>query len=209
MSNLNYKIETAKTGYPVPVINDVHLHSLYDPLKEATEFAKLHEPELVKNNAILILGLGFAYHIKAIQEIMTSYHGENYKLVIIEPSAQIIDECHKLHLLPNTHVTIFNADNPVDLYHNKELVQFLLQRPHLLFHPASYNVYTDYFKTYLSYRPDNRLLGLTLLIQSEELKNDLKQYSTDLEIKEIVDIIHQKPLKNEYDFFLMAYDQIK
>lgn len=205
----DHQIEMAKNGYPIPVINDVHLHSLYDPIKEAQDFVKQHEAELLENRVILVLGLGFGYHIREIIDFQVNHHRKDAKLAIIEPSLSIIEDCKRLNLLPEGDISIFHAEDPIALYSNQKLIHFLLQRPHLLFHPATYNVYSDYFKAYLSYRPDNKIQSLLHLIQNEELKNYLQQFSLDFELKDILEKLHQKGPQQEMDFLLLAYDQIR
>jgi hypothetical protein len=34
-----YEIKTSRNGLTVPVVNGIHLHSIYNPIKEAEAFA--------------------------------------------------------------------------------------------------------------------------------------------------------------------------
>ena len=53
----------AKSGHIVPVVDQIYLHSVYDPIKEADDYVQTHEEDLKKNPTVLMLGLGFGYHI--------------------------------------------------------------------------------------------------------------------------------------------------
>ncbi|MEI8346869.1 MAG: hypothetical protein WCG27_05350, partial [Pseudomonadota bacterium] len=58
-----FEIKYSKTNHPIPVINGVHLHSVYNPIKEAETFISKQEKILKEKNHILFLGLGFGHHI--------------------------------------------------------------------------------------------------------------------------------------------------
>ncbi|QPJ63428.1 MAG: glycosyltransferase [Candidatus Nitronauta litoralis] len=74
----------AKTQNRVPVSNSISLHSRYDPVKEATTFAE--NVGDLKNSDCLVLGLGFAYHIKELCEFQPR------TLTVIEPSIDMFKQ---------------------------------------------------------------------------------------------------------------------
>jgi hypothetical protein len=90
----NYQIKVAKSGHKIPVINDVHLHSSYDPIKEASAFIDKVIKQPLQSN-YLILGLGFGYHIK---ELVSRLNQSNIKpnLVIIEPNNKTASDCFEM-----------------------------------------------------------------------------------------------------------------
>lgn len=70
-------IVQSKEGCPVPILNDVTLHSTYYPIKEASESLKGFAPAV--GSVIAVLGLGFGYHV---QEILRKFTNP---VVVIEP----------------------------------------------------------------------------------------------------------------------------
>jgi S-adenosylmethionine synthetase len=61
LSVLKYQVVESKSGHKIPKINNIHLHSTYDPRYEAERFVLENEDLLKNNNKVLLLGLGFAY----------------------------------------------------------------------------------------------------------------------------------------------------
>lgn len=60
------KTVKSKTGHEVPVINGIHLHSRYGPIKEAAQCLKRDKAYFDKSRVIVVIGWGFAYHINEI-----------------------------------------------------------------------------------------------------------------------------------------------
>jgi spermidine synthase len=89
--NSQYKLEASRNGLTVPVINDVYLHSIYNPVIEAQTFAKTQEKSLKIKKHVLILGLGFGYHVEEIARIASQYHSD-YQIVILEPNKRLVDD---------------------------------------------------------------------------------------------------------------------
>ena len=92
MNQLNrYKIEckTAKNGQEIPVINEIHLHSSYNPEREAAGFCKSIESKLHHNQNFLVLGLGFGYHIQQITKYLKSINKDSYRIVVLEPNSEL------------------------------------------------------------------------------------------------------------------------
>ena len=94
----SYEVKNSRTDQKVPVVNGVHLHSIYNPFKEAQALVEKYADQLTHKNEVLILGLGFAYHVNEIINYMTRVHGDNFRIVIVEPNAQIYHDCLNLDL---------------------------------------------------------------------------------------------------------------
>ncbi|WP_088228617.1 6-hydroxymethylpterin diphosphokinase MptE-like protein [Desulfosporosinus sp. FKB] len=60
------KIFETKNGQPTLAINDILIHSRYDPYKEATAFIDHHRMIYQDKNCVVVYGLGFGYHIKEL-----------------------------------------------------------------------------------------------------------------------------------------------
>ncbi|MEI6126506.1 MAG: glycosyltransferase [Pseudomonadota bacterium] len=80
-----FEIVYAKNGLPVPKINNITFHSLYDPVKEGRGFVEAHMTlDSVKADAaVVIFGFGFAYHIQAMLE-------KGIHALIVEPDREML-----------------------------------------------------------------------------------------------------------------------
>ena len=78
------EIITAKNGLKVPVIKGIPLHSRIDPSKESLHFLS----EQDNNKILIVIGLGFAYHLLEAQK-------SGQKLIVIEPDIQLISSFQK------------------------------------------------------------------------------------------------------------------
>ena len=61
--NYNLEIKFSKTGLPIPLVNGTHLHSNYNPEREAEGFVTQNDDIISKSSRVLLFGLGFGYHI--------------------------------------------------------------------------------------------------------------------------------------------------
>lgn len=73
-----------RSGEKVPVLDGRTLHSTYDPTEEARRFASAQP--LKTDGIIVILGLGFAYHIEALLECST------LPIVVVEHRIDLLRE---------------------------------------------------------------------------------------------------------------------
>jgi spore maturation protein CgeB len=72
----------AKNNHPIPRWKDVLLHSSYDPVSEASKLLDHHD--LSGGQGVIVLGLGFAYHVK---ELLRRTEG---RVVVIEKSLAML-----------------------------------------------------------------------------------------------------------------------
>ena len=200
-----YEIKTARSGKIIPVINGVHLHSSYNPIKEAQVFIERHAPALKVKNEVLVLGLGFAYHINEIVKVLLENHGDNFKVVVIEPSEDIYLRCIHEELLECKNVTVYTGTVASNYYTNRELTSFLLRRPMVIAHPASFNLYQNFFKSFLSYEAPKYLSQLIEQTNIIEIKEYLAQFSNTHTLDQVAELaFNQNSKLKELDFLLLA-----
>lgn len=203
------EIRESKTGYPVPVVNGVHLHSSYNPTKEAESFVEKFDLVIQENRNILVLGLGFAYHIDRIVYQMKRFWGDDFQIMVIDP----LNETEEL-LLENRHLEY--GDNVIlhsgltvsEVYDNRDIVDFLSTKPAVVPHTASFNLFQDYFKTLMSFSAKTDLNSISNHISNPELK----KYILNHESKgyfELVNSINSKKSKwNKWDYLTLALNSI-
>ena len=78
------EISGAKTGMPTMKVDNVLLHSRYDPEKEAGEWAAYHEEEIGNASSISVLGFGLGYHLLELCKITQK------EITVFEPRPEII-----------------------------------------------------------------------------------------------------------------------
>jgi hypothetical protein len=202
---LSYEIKIARTEQPVPVINGVHLHSIYNPDKEADGLVAAQVENLQNKNEVLVLGLGFGYHVNAIIEKLTEFHGENFKVIVIEPNSKVYDDCIEKNLLNKKNLQIYAGFNANELYSDLDLVHLLLRKPAIIAHPASFNLYQLYFKQFLSFEAPKDIASIIGFVNSPVIKNYLSHFDGNVALENA--LFNELPQKKEFsetDFLAMA-----
>ena len=209
MNNLpiisSYEVKNSRAEQKVPVVNGVHLHSIYNPSKEAENLINSSLDSLKNKNEILILGLGFGYHVNLAIEKLVELHGNQYKIIVIEPNHQVYEDCLSLNLLNKKNVLVYSGFTAQELYRDLDLIHFLLRKPAVIAHPASFNLYQEYFKTFLTFEAPTQLEEISNFINVDEIKNYLVKFESQITFTEA--IYNQLPQKLEFsgmDFLAMA-----
>ena len=206
----SYEIKKSRSGHDVPVINGVHLHSVYNPIKEAASMVAKNKELLEKKKDVLVLGLGFAYHVEEILRILKEGHGDNLQIVVIEPNKDVYKDARFATCLKHPNIKIYFGDYVESYFSDLNLVTFLASRPAVIAHPASFNLYSKFFQNFLTYKAPTNIYSVSSFIDSTFLKQYLLQYEQCADINSMVnEQIENKGSYNEnYDFLLMAFDRM-
>ena len=167
---MDYKVKEAKNGLKVPVVNDVHIHSIYDPEKEGEALLKQHAAVLEKKSNVLILGLGYGYHIWTIVEYFREQK-RSFHVSAIEPNRQVMEGCISLGHIDLQEITIYCEQSVGQLFRSAKLIDFLLQKPAIIPHAPSFNLYREYFTEFLTYKNTEGLGEEIDTIEDEEAKD--------------------------------------
>jgi hypothetical protein len=200
-----YEIKTARNKEIIPVINGAHLHSSYDPSKEASMFIQRYAETLKTKNEVLVLGLGFAYHVNELSNLLTQLHGKNFSIVVIEPNNETYQDCVKEGLLKTENVTVYTGLDAKDFYIHDELIHFLLKKPAVIAHPASFNLYQAFFKSFLSYEAPKTIGQMSKRVVTPELQEYLSKFSKDATLDQVAEMAFSQNSKlKELDYLLLA-----
>lgn len=197
----------SKTGNAVPVVNGAYLHSEFDPVKEAKKFATNFIPLIKRNNRLLIMGLGFGYHIDEIIKLMITHHGSNIKIAVIEPNRALTVEFLRHRSLNKGIVQIFCKDNVEELFSSKELINFIAQDHAIIKHTQSYNLTQKFYDEIINYNAFQDLKRSRVHLKNFNVRREIAKFPQELTLKEI----HQKNVKaNErwMDHLLKAFSNI-
>lgn len=206
----NYEVKTSRTDQKIPVVNGVHLHSIYNPFKEAEALIEKNLTSLETKKEVLVLGLGFAYHINELIETMSKIHGDNnFKIVVIEPNIQVYNDCIELDLLNKKNVIVYAGFTSAELYSDSDLVHFLLKKPTVIAHPPSFNLYQLYFKEVLSFVAPSKIGESIQFLNNAKVKDYLRNYNQEMTFKEICTTsIAEKHKFEDMDFLAMALNEM-
>lgn len=210
----NYEIKTAKTGQKVPVVDGVHLHSIYNPERETETIIEQYKNSMNSNPNILVLGLGFGYHINAIKKYMESTSHKDFNIYIIEPNEQVYRDADSHNPIESRNIKVFCGSDVHELYSDKEMISFLLKKPVIIPHAPSFSLYKDFFKNYLSYKAPTKLEDINIKVESEALSLYLSQFGEEKTIEDcFLEVIQRKKFNNRFDLAFIAFakmcDQIE
>ena len=206
----SYEIKKSKTDHNVPVVNGIHLHSMYDPLKEAYKLISRYEEKLKSNPKALVLGMGLSYHIKILKNILKKNHGKKAKIVVIDPNKDVFDDYLKSSKTEDVSYLI--TDKIDDLYSNKNFIDFLVESPTIIQHPASFNLYLSFYKSFLSYQSPTSLHEYIENIENKNMKEHLQtnlSYNSGITFHQYIESLRQsrRGLK-KYDYILIALHEM-
>ena len=209
-----YEIKKSKTNHDIPIINGVHLHSMYNPIKEAEDMVANHEEGLKSNPYALVLGLGMGHHLPIIESRLLECHKKRINISVIDPNRDVFDDYLKTIGSKNNsrNIHYFIDDDIGTLYESKELVKSLTEMPTLIVHSPSFNLYSNFYKSFLSYHAptsiheyidkivDSKLRKHLSSTISDNPKTDLKLYIEGL----------KKSTRNlkKYDHLLIAIKEM-
>lgn len=201
------KYETSKSGHIVPVVNGVHLHSIYDPIKEAQKFARGQQELFKKNNQLMILGLGRGYHVTAVLKEMLEIY-KNIEIVVIEPSNEVHNHFIHEQIYDQSSITIYSGSIK-SIFFNKSFINFLASKPSILQHKPSFDLHIKYFTNFLKFRAPKELKDIISSLESTEMQNKLRQFPEYLSLKDAcTNSKHKKSVMDLNDQKLLAFNEL-
>lgn len=165
-----YKLEKAKSGHWTLKYENKYIHSKYNPIEEGKKFAQ-GNADLLKNNSILLYGLGLGYHVKAISDILN----KESILYVFEYNKELIKYCKEINpdIFRLKNVVIISSTDEKKFY--IEFSEQLDKEKHLIIHKPSldtiyknnsalYNLINDFSRIKQQY-------NMQTDIQIESVKN--------------------------------------
>jgi hypothetical protein len=205
----SYEVKVSRTEQKVPIVNNVHLHSIYNPYREAENLIEKNFDQIKTKKEILVLGLGFAYHINELNDRMTQIYGDHFKIVVIEPNINVYNDCLELNLLNKKNTLVYAGFTPVELYSDYDLVHFLLKKPIVVAHPPSFNLYQQYFKNFLTFEAPTTIKDSLEFIHHPEVRKYLSAFNPEISFKDITqNIVPERSTFSEMDFLTMGLEEM-
>lgn len=203
-SSIEFKI--AKSGHLVPIVDQIFLHSIYDPMKEAEVFVESHATEIENNPSVLILGLGFGYHAIQTLERLKQIHGSKAQLIVVEANQQLVERFISYTQDKNLKIGfhIFTGDVQ-SIYASDRFLDFLLKRPNVIVHRTSFQKDKSYYESFLKFNAPQEVGGYWSALRPG-LKDFFKSYSeSSYTLKQIGDeTVHTGELNSQQYFVLFT-----
>ncbi len=205
--NDSIEIKISKSNHPIPVVNSIHLHSIYNPVKEAEAFARSGEKKLQESSRILIFGLGFGYHIQAIEKRLQAIHGKNYSISVIEPNEKLISLWKEYRQVSTTsRVRIVGHSEPQRFYLDELLTDFLVSKPSIISHTASFQLNESFYKDFMSFSYPKDTISSSRFVSNNELRDQLRE-AKEPSTADHISTSEQKKNLNKWDFLTLAIKQ--
>lgn len=206
-SKLNIKM--SKTDQPIPVLDGVHLHSIYNPTREAEGFVSANEASFKNEPKILVFGLGFGYHIAKLEARLKALHGNDYQVFVIEPSQELYNRWKDLR--PTTfspHVKVVQFKDVVEFFKDRELVEFLSAKPHVLPHPASFQLNETFYKNFMSFHYPTTVSESQHFVESKEYSDYLSEAPEGESTEDLFKRVKGKSFLQKNDFLTLALSEM-
>jgi hypothetical protein len=188
----------AKSKELVPLIRGVPLHSLHNPRREAEVFANNHLAHLSKTANVLVLGLGFGYHIEEMSKILRLRHKEG-RILVIEAHSELV-RLWQSYQKNTCKSEVISATNVDELYANKDLCKFLLNKPVVIIHQASFESAKSFYQSFLTRRASSHL---------KDLKTSDVQWNAWIDSQGDRSLAEAKQDTSNYAAWLRAYWEFK
>jgi hypothetical protein len=205
METTSIELQSSRDGFGVPVINGIYLHSIYNPKKEAETFASNHADAIAQKDHILVLGLGFGYHIDAVANFAARFH-KNYKIVVIEPNQQLVDLFKANRTFEDKNIEIISSEDVNGIYADINFARLLIKKPAIIKLDTAFNINKDFFTKFLTYKASSQAKDYkkALSNQASNIWGDFDGSFHD----RINEIKSQKVVTRREDFLLLALSEI-
>ena len=200
----SFEVKKSKTNLPIPVVKGVHLHSAYDPIKEAKKMIRKDLKEFQRKKNILIFGYGFGYHVREIISFFKEKNIKKFKIIVIEKNKNLLKTALSLFPADSPNLKIYSEDEPKDIFEDQEFLDFLINKPVIFAHPPSFSLYDSYFEKILKYKSPNTLSDIIRNIEATDLKKFLEKNSDQKNLSQLLDTINKKKSFNNRNDFLMS-----
>ena len=205
--NSQYELQRSRNGLTVPVINGVFLHSIYNPVKEAEAFIESQLENLKYKNKILILGLGFGYHVEEVEKKLESFHKE-YEIIVLEPNKRLIEDYIASTPIGKRNIKIISKEKVKELFNDWNFISYLMQKPCIIKHDASFVINRDFYTKFLAYQAPKDIINFKSILN--ETSESFFSKDVGKTFDSYVDSIKEgSHVESKESFMLLALNEIK
>ena len=118
----SFEVKKSKTNLPIPVVRGVHIHSAYDPVKEAKKMIRKDLSEFQNKKNILIFGYGFGYHVREIISFFKEKKIKKFKIIVIEKNENLLKTALSLLPIESPNLKIYSQEDPREIFEDKDFL---------------------------------------------------------------------------------------
>ena len=207
---MTVEVKKSRSGDIVPVLNGVHLHSIYDPEKEACEFLDKHTEDIDQNDYFMVWGLGFGFHIYQLQQYLREKN-KDINILVIEPSSELVREYFgSSELKHKIAAKIISKSDPIALYNDEFIIDFLSKTPLILSHAPSVQMHKEYFEKFQNYQAPVDIHTVQKNIKSRWIATEMGQLNPESNIENYLKtkIENTNDELSKFDYFIGAIESI-
>lgn len=175
----------SKSGHPIPVFNQIYLHSEYDPVKEAKKFADEYDGIIAKNSHLIVYGLGFAYHLTELVNRLIACHGAKARITVVEPNQDLIESFQEHNFPLSKIVSIFSTKDITQLFKQEDFIAAISQKPAVIKHPQSYSIHHTFFDALENFQISQDLKSTRTSLKDFSVRKELGRYSQQSTLQDI------------------------
>lgn len=83
-----FEVKDARTGIPTVSVGGAHLHSAYDPVREAADAARRFDPK--PGRPVIVLGFGLGYHVEALLSLLSERGDPHPEVLVYEWNPEML-----------------------------------------------------------------------------------------------------------------------
>ncbi len=196
----------AQSGHDILVIDNIEMHSKFNPVQEAYDQCLALRDKIKKQDHILILGIGLGYHIQQLEFKMREFH-KNPVIYVVEPNEEVVKLAMKYHIVPQGNVKIFSGRSIDTYYQDQQFIDFLNDKPLIVPHNPSLNLEYTFFKKFLSHKSSRKLSDITKVLHPE-IKPLFHRQSQHTTLNQFINDLGKKENLVQDDFKLLAFGEL-
>ena len=151
-------IQMAKSGVPTAVVNKRAIHSAYDPIREAEQWAAHQAENCQDSETLVVLGVGLLYHVEALCSKLSRDSGI---IVIVPDLSELADVLAVRSIEAWGDRICWVWSNPeqmaLQVAQQAPRLRLLTYEPALLIHPESYDAFRSQLRDQLAKGINGRL----------------------------------------------------
>lgn len=151
-------IQAAKSGVPTATINNRAIHSAYDPIREAQQWAEHNVKDCQAGESFVVLGVGLLYHVEALRAMLPS----DAVIHVIVPSLSELADALAVRSMEGwaervSWVWGLPESQASQVAHQGKRIRLLTYEPAMMIHQEAYETFRSQLRDQLAKGVSGRL----------------------------------------------------
>ena len=151
-------IVPAKNGMPSALVSGRQIHSMYDPAREAQQWAQHQSQDCQAGETLVVLGLGLLYHIEALRAVAS----QDSNIIVVIPNLSELVDALTVRSLAGWGERVCWAWGDPELMASSavqqaERIRLLTYEPALVMHQEGYDAFRSQLRRLMATRATGTL----------------------------------------------------